>query len=566
MTARRAAWIGPALLAATGALMAAWTWRAWPDPIVDFGRELYVPWRLAQGDALFEDVAWFNGPLSQHWNALWFRLAGVGLSTLVWVNLCVLAATAALLYGLLARSAGRVAATAAGMVFLLVFAFGQYVGIANYNWVTPYSHEVTHGVALAIACLAALERWSRSGSLAWLAAGGLAAGLCFLTKVETFLAAAAASAVLLAPAARRRDLRALATFAAAGIAPVAVSVALVGVAGTTGAWSSVFGSEVSELPFYKLGMGLDRPGERALELLIVAGGWLLVLAPAAAVAWFARASRGPAVPAGVFVAVAAALALLRESIPWEDALRPLPLFAALAAAGLAAGRRWSALALAVLGMALLSKMILFARVAHYGFALALPATLVVVAALVGWLPAWLDQRGWRGDALRAGALALFGVFAVEHLLVTGTWLERKTEVVGAGRDAFRADVRGAFVNEAVARVRASGAGTMVVLPEGIGINYLARVPSSTRYINFMPPEEILFGDEAWTEALRSSPPDVILMIPKDTSEYGRGAFGEGYGRALAAWVDSDYRPVGVIRRAGVPFEVRILARGQGPGR
>ena len=573
MTARRAAWIGPLLLLSAGSAMLTWTWRAWPDPIVDFGRELYVPWRLAQGDALYTDVAWFNGPLSQHWNALLFRAFGAGFSVIVWSNVAVLLATVAMLHALIARLAGRVAAAAAGMIFLLVFACGQYVGIGNYNWIAPYSHELTHGLALAVAVLFALERWSRGGSTTALALAGLAAGLCFLTKVETFLAAAAASAVMLAPAVRRRDLRALGTFAAAGALPVLASVLLVGGRGTLGAWPSVLGGEVSELPFYRAGMGLDRPGERALELMLAAGVWLLALAPAAAASWFGRNSRGPLLPAGVAAAEIALFALLRERIPWENALRPLPLFVALTVAGLALARRgsehparWSAaLALAVLALVPLSKMILLARVAHYGFALALPGTLVVAAALVGWLPTWLDRRGARGDVLRVGALALLAVFALEHVLLTREWLGRKTEVVGAGRDAFRSDVRGAFVNDALARVASSGAASLAVLPEGIGINYLARIPNPTPYINFMPPEEILFGDRAWTEAFRSSPPDVILIVSKDTSEYGRGSFGQGYGRGLAAWVQSSYRPVGAIRREGVPFEIRILARGQEQG-
>ena len=86
-------WVGPGIVAVTGAALAAWTWRAWPDPVVDFGRELYVPWRLAQGDTLFRDIAWFNGPLSPYWNALWFRAFGTGLMTIVLVNLALLAAT-----------------------------------------------------------------------------------------------------------------------------------------------------------------------------------------------------------------------------------------------------------------------------------------------------------------------------------------------------------------------------------------------------------------------------------------------------------------------------------------
>ena len=35
----------PAILIAIAFIaMLAWTWFGWPDPIVDFGRELYVPW------------------------------------------------------------------------------------------------------------------------------------------------------------------------------------------------------------------------------------------------------------------------------------------------------------------------------------------------------------------------------------------------------------------------------------------------------------------------------------------------------------------------------------------
>jgi hypothetical protein len=33
------------------------SWRKWPDPLIDFGRELYVPWRLSHGALLYHDVS-----------------------------------------------------------------------------------------------------------------------------------------------------------------------------------------------------------------------------------------------------------------------------------------------------------------------------------------------------------------------------------------------------------------------------------------------------------------------------------------------------------------------------
>src|SRR5881275_1459520 len=78
------------LVIATFLFMLAWTWLTWPDPIVDFGRELYVPWQITQGKVLYRDIAYFNGPLSPYFNALVFRILGVSLHSVVIVNLALL--------------------------------------------------------------------------------------------------------------------------------------------------------------------------------------------------------------------------------------------------------------------------------------------------------------------------------------------------------------------------------------------------------------------------------------------------------------------------------------------
>ena len=98
-----------AIIALVFAALTAWSWRRWPDVLVDFGRELYVAWRLSEGDVLYRDVASFYGPLSPYVNALWFRVFGPGLVTLAWLNLALAAAVAAGLYALVRRARRRVA-------------------------------------------------------------------------------------------------------------------------------------------------------------------------------------------------------------------------------------------------------------------------------------------------------------------------------------------------------------------------------------------------------------------------------------------------------------------------
>src|SRR5262249_4362005 len=55
--------IGPLMIVAASCAMAYWTWGTWPDVVVDFGRELYIPWQVASGKVLYKDIAIFHGPL-----------------------------------------------------------------------------------------------------------------------------------------------------------------------------------------------------------------------------------------------------------------------------------------------------------------------------------------------------------------------------------------------------------------------------------------------------------------------------------------------------------------------
>ena len=175
-----------ALVLALPAVLLASSWGRWADPVVDYGRELYTAWRLSCGDRLYVDIAWFNGPLSAYWNAAWMTLFGASMRTLVWVDFALLYVLLGLLLALLRRWASPSASLCGCLVLISAFAFGSYARVGNYNYITPYSHEIVHGLLLALAMLLALQRG------AW-ALAGLALGLTFLTKAELFLAAGAAN-------------------------------------------------------------------------------------------------------------------------------------------------------------------------------------------------------------------------------------------------------------------------------------------------------------------------------------------------------------------------------------
>ena len=104
------------------------------------------------------------------------------------------------------------------------------------------------------------------------------------------------------------------------------------------------------------------------------------------------------------------------------------------------------LTMAVFALALLLKILLNSRVYHYGFVLAMPATLLVVLIWLEWIPAWIEQRGGHGGVFRAVGLGLLGAAVAAHWLVSDQRFARKTHLVAGGGDAFWSDPRGQAVN------------------------------------------------------------------------------------------------------------------------
>jgi len=72
------------------------------------------------------------------------------------------------------------------------------------------------------------------------------------------------------------------------------------------------------------------------------------------------------------------------------------------------------------------------------------------------------------------------------------------------------------------------------------LNYLARMTNPTPYINFMPPELIMFGEDNMVAAFASRPPDWIVLTDRHVPEYGLELLGTDYGLKLTQWVQRGY--------------------------
>ena len=564
------------------------SWRKWPDPLVDFGRELYVPWQLSQGQVLYSDIAYFNGPLSPYFNALVFKTFGVGLMSLAWANIAILAAFTFLAYRLLSSISSRFAATLGCACFLMVFALAQFTNTGNYNFVCPYSHELTHGLLLSLTAVYLLSRYLRRPRPIFLASAGLCLGLILLTKVEVFVAATLASALGLILILRqerpavRKLLGLLALFAVGLVGPLVCFVLYFTAHMSLGqalesiftSYRAVFSTDLSGQNFYRVISGLDQPARNLWRMLTVTGWYALLLGHVVILDRSLRrlnACRKYLRPL-VFVAALAAGLLLYRMVNWFDCLRPLPFFMVITGAGLLIGLRrctgdsakhnrlMIALLLTLFSLAMLAKMILNVHAYQYGFVLAAPATMLFVVALLDWLPRLMAGEASGGWVFKTVISTILLVAFFWHFNLSREKFAGRTEQISQGSDAFLEAPwpKGQALSQALPAIteRIGPDQTFVVLPEGVMLNYLTRRSNPTEYISFMPPELIMFDQEDMLVALREHPPDYVIRIPKSLREYGHSSFAD-YAMELASWLQTNYSPERIIGRSRRPQSNKV---------
>lgn len=595
-------------LVALAAFLLAMSWRKWPDAVIDFGRELYLPWRISQGAVFGREVESLYGPLSAYVNAGVFRMAGPGILHLALFNLGVWAVLASTAYLVLRRGWGRAGAAAGAGFFVAVFSFVQLTDRGNYNYLTPYAHEAVHGLLACIGLTLVLLRWRQAGGAGWAALAGLCVGLAAVLKFECLLAALGVTVVAAAlawRAGRRPRWREAACFLAAVVAPLAIftlyfmrfmpgwtALQTAGQAVYNAVAQSRFVSEKVQLAF----SGLDAPWPHLKAHLFVTAiaaallaavwlgarragrelewetgwrwlGWLIaavLVGGAGTVGWFAIG--GEPGHALIPLALAAGLVAARD---WEKARRTgTPLAAAEAR-----------VLLAVLGVLMMARMPLFGRVYHYGFYQAAVAAMVVVATLVADWPRRLEGR-WAGRIATAAVLALVSLLAVQEIHRSMGVLALRTLEIGRGPDRmYYLPARVEAVNEIVrlstdyVSERVGPDERVLILPEGIMINYLARRATPLRTMHFFAGALADGRELALVRDLRSDPPEWVIVASRDLREYGVARYGDGpgHGRQLLTWVLENYDAVGTYgddpldpRQRGARY-FRLKARPDGPG-
>ncbi len=588
------------LIGITTVIMAWWSWGTWCDAMIDFGRELYVPWQLTEGRTLFTDIAYFNGPLSPYFNSIVFLLFGVHLRSILLINFLILTAILFFSYKMLKEIGSRTGATLGCLIIITVFAFAKYHFIGSYNFIAPYSHEMTHGLLLSLIALWCLSNYQRKNKNAFILVSGILMGCVFLTKVEFTIAAAISliSGFLLIlwlqKEPRKPAVFKLILFLTGVIVPPGIAFlllyasmpALQALSGVLGSWVGTLKPELRNMTFYQEMMGIDQLGMNIKIVFAGFGCLVLIFLPAVSFSLMSQIDKKRNRIIGLTLltgAVLTSIFLINPLISFGPfMLRPLPLVLVsliiIEAIHLHFQRRENAhtpvtilrLTVLIFALLLLIKIILKADPSQYGFALAMPGTLMMASALVDWLPAFLEQKGKVGAILRLFSIGIIIIFAGIHVLWSGFWYNKTNVKIKTDTAEFYTDFRGNSMKEVIKEIEnhASPQDTLAVLPEGVMLNFLLQRNNPTPYINFMPPEFVLFGESNMLKAFQANPPDYIVLTNKSLMEYGFQEAGVDIGIELYQWIDKQYSPIkqiGTESESNLPFtSMRLLRRMQHP--
>jgi hypothetical protein len=566
------------------------SWQRWSDPLVDFPRELYMAWRISVGDLLYQRVTNWYGPLPQLIEGAGFKIFGVGLDTMVWMNIALTVGVLLLLRGIFGMLGNRLMVWLASVVFLGVFAFEQYdMEASNFTFIAPYISQATYGFAGLLLVIWGLLRHLKVERPIWLVVAGLGAGIAYLDKPEPVLAAGGALGIyLLAQIIRRArsavvssqtDWRGAGRWAARAIGWLAVGFFTISLPvfifffaqdgftyalrATNWVLLSVLDPTTRQImataPVMQTVIGFDHPWKNFIGQVEAGAGLVLVC--------------------GVIVVVARDWARQRvfsegewlgwRANEWRQIGRAFAfpvLLAAVVAAGWCLRSAWRPgaefarmLGLAVLGVPaglMLARIIFNTHIDSYGF-------FMMPLAILFWIHLVVVEAA-RGQPGRArGRWLLPALFSVLTLSGTALLLNfnlyvfaHKTYPVGEGRDRlyfFPPDInpQGLMLNAMITAVKEKipTAQTLVVFPEGIAVNYHCRVPTSLAELEFNPVALGFARPQHVIDELNAHPPEAAMLFNENIHMFGVQYFGqnEASGSDIIRWLNDKYK---VIARGG----------------
>lgn len=563
------------------------SWLKWGDMIVDIGREMYLPGEISLGKLLYRDVDYIYGPFSPYFNGVLFKLFGTHLHGLIISGIITTLTASILIYKISRFFLNIFFSTFVVLTFLIVFAFGHYVYFGNYNFILPYSYASIHGTVFVLAALYFFNLSVQNKSSRYKYFASLFITFALLTRFEMGIALilAVTGTIIFYAIAFKKTVSGRALFyqiVVYVIAPIFLAGLIYALflasikekVFITNFLDIVLNNMSSQDTFTRWLSGVGKLSENIHTILKSLSGYILLAIFFTLGGLFTnRLSYFKSVflnkillwLAGFFFIFIGAFFTIRYFLfDWQ--YRPMLLFL-LAIILMSSFRILKSkdlkvkqenlilLSLSILSFILVLRMLFFVRAGHYGFYILVPGMIIYHIFFLKVIPDFL-KTGINRSLFRLGFLAVFIVFIISYFKVSRFCYQNKTLSITTPRGTMYT-----FNNDRERKCKqlieyllqnTNENETLVVFPEGLTINFLAKRKNPLYYYTYFPVQlerrEII---EKFIKDMDSKKVDYVVINQRRTDEFGYPAFGKDYAQAIREYILSNYD---LLKQFGpVPF-------------
>jgi len=556
------------------------TWMKWGDLLIDTFREFWVPMKILEGHVLYRDVFYTYGFFPPYFQALLFKCFGLHLHTLVGLGIAVTLVVAIALY-LISRLFLSISASALTViVFFLVFAFNHYFYNNSFNFILPYSFASTLFLLFMLYALLFFLQFIQSGRHLHLFFWALCMSMAAFCRVELpllvwfgFLVSSFFYAIKNRKAVNLKLWSYL-------FLPVVVSLTGYGLfAITFNAWDAFKESVISPMlylhsdPFQALVMGTDNTAASletiGLSAILTISAFFMIGLSAAGVAHFAKPPRSFF---GILMAIFCVLGIsiifivtpaYFERIQYHCILLFLAAGIVFYACRILTDRhdnpmRLQMFCIFLTALLVASRMLLNMGPELYGFYLLVPGLLcyhlIIFKVLIPFLARTLPSTP--KFFLNALLISFLLLVAMNYWDWSKRYYANRTARLATNRGTIDwpndYQVKCIFQSVIWLRQNLSSEASVVVFPEGVGINFFAEKKNPLKYCNFMPPVMEYIGEDKIIRAVADNNIDYVVVVARGAVDYGYPFFGVHYAIKLSNWIKGNYHLKKVI--GAMPFE------------
>lgn len=552
-------------------------WLKWGDILIDTGEQLWIPAQILNGKVLYEDILYIFGFFSAHSLAFVYKIFGVNIISLVGCGIALTVLMVVLLYKISTLFIDKKISLLVILTFLYVFAFGFYVGPCIFNFILPYRFESEFFIVFLSLALWLFLKFIFTGKekylLSWSAAMCFAFYSRILMPIPSYLAFLVLGEIYI----RKNSAKSPGRWRMYLISPLFIGLSgylcyalfmtkAQSISVLTESLSYCLRYVATERSFNMLLAGLNNAATNtSLMLVSFAAHLLLIFLLTLCLLGISSFSIREKKTHLSFILAVIAIPVILIYTQGQDIIsmqyRCLPLIlmtgAVYSIKKLRSSEYKEPLALLTLFLISLSLIprIFFRTLPYpYGFYL-LPLSLICYYFFFfKLLPGFL--QGYFNKQIKYYSL-LLGIFFISLIIPYvkksfSMYAAKNIKVETArGPLFFSEELKASRFKEVIRYLKENTQekDTLVVFPEGIWLNYLLPRENPLKSYAYNPPTIRLAGEGTVISALIQNKVDYIVILQRETGEYGYPRFGIDYGPRISSWIYAHYS---VVAQVGPP--------------